>query len=403
MKRKISYITMAGFLAGIFIIGFLNLKALCPQIKEKLQNDTTYFAEGGSKLEEDYRTGFFARNKWINLYGMLQKVLDRKVIGNMDFVRTENGLMDYVTKDTEVLPFADEMVELKGRLDEREIPLLYIQMPAREEPGGSDPEELLKVRTYYRQIRNVTDAAGIDCMDEKEILSGEGAPSTAEFFFKTDIHTTTKAEIWMAEKIAEQLKNRYQVEISDVLRPDDERFQIHSHPFLGNLAQSAGAYYDGVDTFEEYIPKAETDFHVYDLNGQWEQDGSYEEVLMNGYDQQLQNSDKDEMHTYWITNYLKYGYPAYRIENRNSDGPDLLFICDSLCYRTLSYLALSCKSITVVDPRFYPDGENQDMVGLALDGQHYDAAMYLHGTFYTTKYSMFGRWSLDEESGKASQ
>ena len=119
---------------------------------------------------------------------------------------------------------------------------------------------------------------------------------------------------------------------------------------------------------------------------------------MNGYDQQLQNSDKDEMHTYWITNYLKYGYPAYRIENRNSDGPDLLFICDSLCYRTLSYLALSCKSITVVDPRFYPDGENQDMVGLALDRQHYDAAMYLHGTFYTTKYSMFGKWNLDEES-----
>ena len=61
-------------------------------------------------------------------------------------------------------------------------------------------------------------------------------------------------------------------------------------------------------------------------------------------------------------------------------------------------VALSCKSITVVDPRFYPDGENQDMVGLALDRQYYDAAMYLHGTFYTTKYSMFGKWNLDEES-----
>lgn len=61
MKRKISYITMAGFLAGIFIIGFLNLKTLCPQIKEKIQNDITYFAEGGSKLEEDYRTGFMSK------------------------------------------------------------------------------------------------------------------------------------------------------------------------------------------------------------------------------------------------------------------------------------------------------------------------------------------------------
>ena len=136
---------------------------------------------------------------------------------------------------------------------------------------------------------------------------------------------------------------------------------------------------------------------MYDLNGQWEQTGSFEEVLMNGYDGQLELSGENEIYTYWITNYLKYGYPAYRIENLNSDGPELLVICDSLCYRTLSYLALSCKSITVIDPRFYPGGEDNNMVELALKDRTYDAAMYLHGTFYTTKYSMFGEWSLEEK------
>ncbi len=37
------------------------------------------------------------------------------------------------------------------------------------------------------------------------------------------------------------------------------------------------------------------------------------------------------------------------------------------------------------------------MMELALENQMYDAAMYLHGTFYTTKYSMFGEWSLEEK------
>ena len=397
MKKKLSYLTSIGFLAGIFIIGFLNLKTLLPRIKETVQSDTEYFAEGGARLEEDYRVGFLDRNKWIDLYGLSQKLLGREIIGDMDFVRTENGLMDYVTKDTDVLPFANEMAELKSILDGKGIPLLYIQMPAREEPGGTDPEELLKVRKYYRTIREVTDRAGIVCMDETEILAGEAAPSTAEFFFKTDIHTTTEAEIWMAGKIADKLQELYQIEISGVIQPEDERFYVHSHKFLGNLAQSAGIYYNGVDTFEEYLPRWETSFRMYDLNGQWEQTGSFEEVLMNGYDGQLELSGENEIYTYWITNYLKYGYPAYRIENLNSDGPELLVICDSLCYRTLSYLALSCKSITVIDPRFYPGGEDNNIVELALKDRTYDAAMYLHGTFYTTKYSMFGEWSLEEK------
>ena len=54
----------------------------------------------------------------------------------------------------------------------------------------------------------------------------------------------------------------------------------------------------------------------------------------------------------------------------------------------------------MIDPRFYPDDDNNDMIELALNDSHYDVAMYLHGTFYTTKYSMFGKWKLEEEYDK---
>lgn len=385
-KFKVTYLIPVCFLLTLAGIGILNIKAVLPAEKD------CFLTEGGSYLEEEYRTGFWKQREWVNLYGAVQKALGRKISGNMRFIRTENGLMDYVTKESDVYPFAEEMTELKQLLDARKIPLLYIQMPAREPEHASEPELLIKTRTYYDQIRDITDEAGIVCMDESEILTGEGAPSREEFYFKTDIHTTTTGEIWMANKIAGKLKQEYQISIPDVIKENDERFEKHTHPFAGNLVQSLGIYYAGTDEFEEYIPKEQPRYHLEELFGKWHVDGSFEEVVMNGYDQ----TGDDEMYTYWITNYLRYGEGGYHVENLDSDGPSLLVICDSLCYRTLAYLSLACKNITVIDPRFIPE-DGTDYVSKALNDKEYDAAIYLHGTFYTTDYSMFGRWSLKEE------
>lgn len=392
-KSRIAYLIPVCFLFILVGIGGLNAKAVLPLVEEKLALDEGYLKEGGSQLEEDYRTFFWKQREWVNLYGMIQNAMGKRLSGNMRFIRTDSGLMDYVTKESDVYPFAEEMLELKQVLDEKGVPLLYVQMPVREPEESSEPDILIRTRTYYSQIREITDAAGILCMDEEEILEGEEAPSRDEFYFKTDVHTTTQGEIWMANKIAEKLESEYRVAILDVIQEEDERFEIHSHPFAGNLVQSLGVYYVGIDEFEEYIPKEQPTYHLEDVFGGWYADGKYEEVIMNGYDQ----SSEDETYTYWITNYLRYGVGGYHVENLDSDGPSLLVICDSLCYRTLSYLSLECKNITVIDPRFIP-ADGTDYVKKALEDKMYDAAIYLHGTFYTTDHSMFGQWSLQEDN-----
>lgn len=385
-KSKVTYLIPVCFLFTLLGIGILNIGSVLPV------TDTDFLQNGGSQMEEDYRTNFWQQRRWVDLYGIVQNVMGKRLSGNMRFIRTDSGWMDYVTKESEVEPFAEEMTELKQRLDEREIPLLYIQMPVREPEDSSEPAVLMRTRTYYDQIREVTDAAGILCMDEEEILEGEGAPTREEFYFKTDVHTTTKGEIWMANKIARKLEQEYQIRIPGLISENDERFEKHTHPFAGNLVQSLGQYYVGTDVFEEYIPKEQPLYHIEDVFGNWYADGNFEEVIMNGYDQNYE----DEMYTYWVTNYLRYGSGGYHVENLDADGPSLLVICDSLCYRTLAYLSLECQNITVIDPRFIP-ADGTDYVEKALDDKEYDAAIYLHGTFYTTDHSMFGRWSLQEE------
>lgn len=391
MKKILSSITAVVFLMLIFGIGMVNAFSVFPKIKESVAK-TEYPDEKREKIEEEYRTKFWGYKNWINLYGLAQKIEDRTMIGEMQFVKTDTGLMDYITKDEDVMPFANEMAELKQRLDERNIPLLYVQMPAREEENQPLNGNLLKTNAYYQQIRTVTDAAKIDCMDEKDILD-ESLPRE-KFYFKTDIHTTTDGEIQTAGKIAERLNKNYGITIKNLIEPDDKRFSKRSYLFLGNLAQSVGVCYNGVDRFEEYIPKETTSFCLSELTGQWETTGSFEEVLMNGYSAGAKTAE-EEIYTYWVTDYLKYGVGCYNIENLNKSGTSLLFICDSLCYRTIAYMAMECANITVLDPRFYT--ENVDYIAMAFDQRDYDAVIYLHGSFYTTDYSMFGRGAFGQK------
>lgn len=54
-----------------------------------------------------------------------------------------------------------------------------------------------------------------------------------------------------------------------------------------------------------------------------------------------------------------------------------MFICDSYCYRTISFLSLGCKNITVIDPRFKGESES---IEYFIKNNCYDAVICLHGT-----------------------
>lgn len=399
MKKRLNpkYFLTVIFLGIIFSIGFLNLKPFLHAVKESSAQNAAYFTEGGTNLESDYRLAFWNRRSFINGYGAAQRLLGRRIIDNVDFALAGNGMLERTARDETVQPFARELLELKDCLDIKEIPLLYIQMPPRQSKADGEPGQLFQTRAYYEQINDVLGDAPIARLDETDILSGDGCPSLTDFYFKTDIHTTTEGEIWMAGKISETLKNTFDITVPEVLPDDSAMWEKRSHSFLGNFAQSVGEYYIGTDVFEEYVPAFPTHLIIRDAFGGWQQEGSFEDVLMNHYDQ----LDTDETYTYWITNYLRYGQGGYHIENPSQKGPSLLFICDSLCYRTLSYLSLGCSNITVLDPRFYPEGSGNP-VEKVLSEKEYDAVIYLHGTFFTTDYSMFGRGeftSSEEGSG----
>lgn len=97
--------------------------------------------------------------------------------------------------------------------------------------------------------------------------------------------------------------------------------------------------------------------------------GSFEDTVMNGYS----NQNVDD-YTYWVTDYLQFTTPYYRITNHIVSGPNLLFIMDSMCMRAVSYLSLGTSSITIMDPRFF----NGTTYLSKVLNENYDAVIVCH-------------------------
>lgn len=371
--QKSRVFLMGLFILFIFGIGGINLRNSFSIIKSNYKNDTEYRKNLNSNVEEDYRNNFTKRNMFVNGYGVIQRALGRNIIGNMEFVQ-EHGTMDIAHVYEYSDYFESEINNLDSILSNKQIPFLYVQMPIREDYDSTVPSEICNTKDICLRYKDDLKSMGIEMLTGEDILNGENAPDIDEFYFKTDIHPTTKGEIWTANKIAEKLGDEYGIKIDNLINDNDSRFTKLSHPFLGNLAKSVGEYYIGKDIFEEYIPKIQPDYEIENICTGEIQKGKFEDVVMNGM-QKEGNSDG-----YYVTNYLKYGLACYNVTNKNVEGPNLMIICDSFAYRMISYLSLQCKNITVVDPRFFDYQQGNNPLLQSLELYDYDCVIYLHGT-----------------------
>lgn len=380
-----SYITAFVFLAAIIIFGALSIANSSTSLVSSWE---TYSGKHYSKdffntAEKIYKTKFPARTDWINLYGITQGALHNNIIGNLEFVRDDDGIMNQIRiENTDSTGLSKRILQIVDVAHLNNSAALYVQMPKRTEVGV--PLALRKLDEDYEDLEQIMRAENVPCLTETDIANASGMPFLwSDFYFKTDIHPTSEAEMWMASLLSQRLSESFGITVQNSQRYATlEGFEVVYHPFLGNFANSVGIYYAGVDSFNDYLPQEETSFSLTDATTGETVSGSFQDAVMQNM---KESSTKDSFNPYWITNYLRYGSPSYTIQNNTIEqGAKLLFVCDSLCYRTISYLSLGCETITVIDPRFFRS--ETDYLGQAFDGFQYDAVIVLHGT------SMFEGW-----------
>ena len=360
----------------VFIIGFCfcilffsvsNIKTIFKVFQEadfSFQN----VKETAQNIELNLKEDFKYRDKLIELYGISLNLFDKNIVGNFEYVKDPDGVMQRFENKADTGNFQLSLLELKEYLNFRNTPLVYINLPDKSYKfnlaqavnfTGKNNKELVK----FLKVNN------FDIIDVQSKMSDDSITKT-DFFFKTDVHLTTRAEFWMSSLLVNHLSNEYGLVFPNKnIVFDLSQYQITPYKFIGNTARSSGEWFSGYDIFELYLPLFPTEMTLIDKNQKETRAGNFTSVVMNGYE----NRNNISKFTYWITNYGQYPQPYYRYENNLlPDAPRLLVIADSLFMRGISFLSLASSSLAVVDIRYMKD---VNYVEHALNMQDYDAVI----------------------------
>ena len=373
IKKTRNLVTACAFLGIILTLTIINYSGLKNIFREKLNNYTLdSLQDSATQVEDSYRTSFKSRDRFINIYGVTQLILDKTMIGNFELLKDKQGFMHMFNSDIDTSRFNEDMLEMKKLLKEKNIPLLYVQIPSREIKNYTEFSSNILVDTNIAMdsVINNLKKNEINYLDIRENIANNEYPKD-EIYLKTDIHMKTGTEFWILQKIIENLESEFDLKFKNKNEIfDKNNYIIENKKMLGNLGRSGGKYFTGLDDFELYYPNFSSNFNVSNYTSGIVRSGEFRDSVMNG----LKSND---YRSYWVTNYLQWPSPYYNIENKNIDKNNILIIMDSLGLRTAAYLSLLCNNVTILDSRYF-NGVNY--FENALTKKQYDAIIILQSS-----------------------
>lgn len=376
MKRISSFILLGLYVAAcLFSLQYEHTAKNVLGFFINEQEDANILDARFSKICDWHKEGFPYRQRFLDVYGLTMKLFDRKIIGDFAFLKDEsNSNLAMVDSNTEYneKAFARSLMAIEQGLTQNQA-LLFVSYPRRASFFDySHSPEIRIVGDASRVALDELQSTTIECLDMDNYLYEEPyCCNRSNARFKTDLHYTTETELWIANTIADWLRSKGFLLYNYDNVFDFTNYDVSSYDFLGNCGRNVGRYFVGTDIFNIYKPRFDTDITVTVPDAGYNVRGTFEQAVLNGYE----NTTYDTF-TYWVTDYGHFGSPCYYYYNNLAldSAPNVLFICDSAAMRTFSYLLLSCKSVTVLDPRYFGD---MPYVNCEMASNSYDAVVVL--------------------------
>ena len=296
---------------------------------------------------------------FIQLYGGVQAVSGRTVVEDADprysVVKLSDGTLSFVNADElDVSGHGRSVARLRDVLEDRDIPLLYVQAPQKLE--ADDPRLPAGVTDYGNdyadQILSVLEDQEVDYLDLRQTLADRDG-DWASWFFRTDHHWTPEAAFAAHQDITDVLRSDYGFDVPS--RHTDPKFfkkVVYGDAFLGSQGKRVGTLYAGVDDITLWKPTYPTDFTysvpAYDM----ERTGAFDRSLL--FPERLEDPDYFTSNPYTL--YAGGDYSMARIyNNAEPDGPRVLLLRDSYACAVTPFLALDCGELITMDLRYFHD------------------------------------------------
>lgn len=380
-------ILILSFILALSLFFVFNAAAFKRIVQSEMPNITLSNIQPSlRKIDDGFRLSIFKRDELIDLYGLSLVALNRKMVGNFEYVKDDLGIMQAFVSQPNSEAFIRSITDLNKVLKERNIPFVYVNLPNQVKNIPFDNSAFYFFGKTCEEVLASLHDQDIDILDiEQEMADDHASPPTKEFRLHTDLHLTTQAEYWMMKVICNHLSEHYGLAFVDTDNVFDQNQYKHMfYDFLGGYSRSSGKYFSGIDEFETMEPLFDTNLTMTNYSNGLTKTGDFNAALTNQYEKDINLNN----YTYWIINYGQYPSPYYSIKNNKSDGPNLLIIMDSLFMRGSSYLSLACNNVVIIDPRFDTEG---DSCKKALEANNFDAVIvvgnsegFLRSSFYET-------------------
>ncbi len=310
-----------------------------------------------TKEEEGINSALATSHLFIQLYGGVQRLLGRRILEDVDETYTvyklSDGSLTFLTAEPadNLAEHADAYLRLQDALEEKGIPLLYLQAP--QKIGGAGAPTLPPGVTDYGNenadafLARIMEGGG-SVLDLREVLAEDGQLWTS-YFFTTDHHWKPETALLCVQALVEYLNEAYGLDLDPALTdPESYTAAVCENIFLGSQGKRTGALYAGMDDLTVLTPNFETDLtHTYYAQ---EHDGSWEECLL--FLDQLEETDPFQSNPYTV--YSGGDYSFSRITNHlNPDGPRIMILRDSYGCVFTPFLAMHCSDLSIVDLRYF--------------------------------------------------
>ncbi len=262
-------------------------------------------------------------------------------------------------KKEDIQKIATKINSLKDVANEAGSDFTYIQTVGNIDKFGDKKINNVKDFANYNADMLLSDLKkyNIKCFDLRD-TAHEEIDNFHELFYITDHHWKTQSALWGTKKIANYLNANYGVGIDESIF-DENNFssEIKKDYYLGSLGKKATLALTNADDFTILRPKTETNFTFTNSNG-LNKTGSFD-VLLN--EDQIDNPKIYKRECYLgLLSFEASGLSS--IVNNNIDNDKyILMIGDSMMIPVAGYLALDCKKVELIDPRYF-DGSIKEYV-----------------------------------------
>jgi hypothetical protein len=357
-------------LAAIMILSVINAKYQWVGIKGGFQwilentEDISKLQASFANFETFIAENMTGREKLVEFYGYLQKLMGKQEMDNFTLIRDNNKEMVYGTFDLEdVIGIGvEEAARRVWRMQQAVAPygtkVFFANPPAlhikdrRQYPPGM-PVQNVNIRQdaflYWLGVM------GIDYIDLRETLAKHDIP-VDQYFFKTDHHWRIPTAFAAFTDIIAWMNRNYNAGLDPQgFFRDTGNYNIktYENASLGSMGRRSGIVYSGLDDFEIIWPKFDeyTNFTYVGRFAEPERmtvtHGSFIEALM--YPSLIQTDQP------YLTDFYSIYHSGIKshekiINHYNPDGPRLLMIRDSFSLPLGVFMAPMFSEIHMVWP-----------------------------------------------------